>query len=153
MANEPTYIGRVFVWGLDGTLAYTGLTTAQNEPQRLSYRDEISRHDSKDKKGETIGIQLYNPNPKITVTFMPCQTAGGGSIALSKQNVVLPAKGSKVTLAGFPPNTGTAEDVSVNSAKWIYFGGGGIEFTNEGEVVMTLPLEKFNTDIAATANS
>jgi hypothetical protein len=150
--SEPTFIGRVYVWGLDGTLAYTGMSTAQNELQKLSYRDEIARHDSKDKKGETVGVQLWNPNPKTTVTFMPCEAMAAGSIANAKTRVLLPAKGSKVTLAAFPPTVGGAE-ILPNSASWIYFGGGEIEFTNEGEVVMTLPLEKFNTDLAATTNT
>ena len=151
--SEPTFIGRVFVWGLDGTLTYTGLAVAENEPQKLSFQDAVSRHNSKDKKGKTIGVQLWDPNPKITVTFMPCASApGAGAIAIAKTKVVLPARGSKATLTGFPPNTGTAEDVSINSAGWLYLGGGGIEFTNEGEVVITLPLEKFSDDLA-TNNS
>jgi hypothetical protein len=150
---EPTYIGRVTVWGLDGKLAYTGLLVGENEPTRLTYTDEIARHDSKDRKGETIGVQLYNPTPKLDISFIPCAPMGVGAIAASKQKVVLPAKGSKVTVSEFPPNVGTAEDVTINSAKWLYLGGGSIDFTNEGEAVINLPLHKFNTDIAQTANS
>lgn len=149
---EPTFIGRVYIHGLDGTLAYTGMATANNELKTLNYRDETRRADTKDKKGETVGVRLWDPNPKISVTFFPCEAMGAGSIATAKTRAALPSKGAKVTLAGFPPNTATAEDV-VNSAKWIYFGGGELEFTDEGECRMTLPLEKFNTDIAATANS
>lgn len=144
---EPTYLGEVFIFGLDGTLAYSGMATSGNEPQRGSYQDEISRHDSKNKKGETIGVQLFNPNPKITITFMPkADSTGAGAIADAKSNMVLPAKGSKVTLAGFPPVVGS--DGTINSAQWLYLGGGAIELTNEAEVVMTLPLERFNTDMA-----
>lgn len=149
---EPTYVGRVYVHGLDGTLAYTGLATTQNELKTLNYRDEVSRKDTLDKKGETVGVRLYNPNPKISVTFFPCQPMGAGSIANSKLRVVLPARGAKITLAGFPPNTATAEDL-INSTAWIYFSGGEVEFTDEGEAKITLPLEKFSTDLAATANS
>lgn len=150
---EPLFIGAVYVWGLDGNLAYTGMAVNQNEPQKLSYQDDISRHNSKDRKGQTIGVQLYDPNPKASVTFMPRSAAtGAGQIALAKNTVVLPARGSKVTLSGFPPNPLTAEDVSINSAKWIYLGGGSIDSTNEGEVTMTLPLERFGSDLA-TDNS
>lgn len=148
MASEPTFVGEVYIFGLDGTLAYSGMATTGNEPQRAGYQDEISRHDSKDKKGATVGVQLFNPNPKITITFMPkADATGGGAIADAKSNMVLPAKGSKVTLSGFPPVVATAED-TINSTKWLYLGGGSIDFTNDQEVVMTLPLEKFATDLA-----
>lgn len=146
---EPTHIGKVFVWGLDGTLAYSGLLTTENEPSDLTYKDEISRHESKDRKGETCGIQLYDPHPQITIKFMPCSAStGSGQIANARTKVVLPTKGSKVTVAAFPPNTGTAEDVTINSAKWIYLGGGEISLNNEKEVEITLPLEKWSTDFA-----
>lgn len=145
---EPTHVGTVFVFGLDGTLAFAApaMLATENEPQRMSFADQISRHNSKSKKGETIGVQLYDPNPKITIVTMPRATnPGAGAIADAKLNVILPTKGSQVTLAGFPP-LGGAED-SINSVKWIYLGDGSIEFTNDAEVVMTLPLEKFNTDL------
>jgi hypothetical protein len=100
------------------------------------------------KRGKTIGIQLYDDNPKVTVKYMPCAAATGASkIADAKTRVTLPSKGSKATLAGFPPAIATAEG-TINSAKWLYLGGGEIDFTNEGEVMITLPLEKFRDDLA-----
>jgi hypothetical protein len=149
---EPTFIGRVYIHGLDGTLAYTGMATTANELKSLSYRDRITRANTKDKKGETVGVRLWDPNPMVSVRFLVCEPMGAGSIANAKTRMVLPSKGAKVTLAGFPPAVGTAEG-TINSVSWIYFGDGEIEFTDEGEVAMTLPLEKFNTDLAATANS
>lgn len=146
---EPTFLGVVYVWGLDGTLLYSGMAITENEPQSLNFSDDISRHDSKDKKGATQGVQLYNPNPKLSITFMPRATnTGAGAIAAAKANVILPPKGANVALADFPPDAGTAEGVAINSAKWKYLGGGTIGFTNEGEVTMTLPLERFATDLA-----
>jgi len=147
--SEPLYIGRVNVFGLDGTLLHGGIAaTGENEPQSLNLKDDISRHVSKDKKGKTIGLQLYDDNPKISIKYFPCAAAtGAGKIAEAKTKVTLPAKGSKATLAGFPPDPAAAEGI-INSVKWLYLGGGEIEFTNEAEVMITLPLEKFIDDLA-----
>ena len=151
--SEPTHVGRVFIWGLDGTLAYTGVGGAilatENEPQSVTYKDDVQRHNTKDKKGKTVAIQLWDPNPKVTIKFMPCAAATGtGAIATARTKMDLPTRGSKVTLAAFPPNTGTAEDLTINSAKWLYLGGGELSLNNEKEVEMTLPLEKFTDDLA-----
>jgi hypothetical protein len=148
-AQEPLFIGRVYVWGLDGTLLHAGIAaTTENEPQSLNYKDDVTRHVSKDKKGKTVGIQLYDDNPKVTIKYMPCSTAtGAGTIAPAKTRVTIPSKGANVTLAGFPPNVGTAEDL-INSTKWKYLGGAEIDFTNEAEVMITLPLETFIDDLA-----
>ncbi len=154
---EPTFIGRAYVFGLDGTIAYSGwaaMATTDNDPRALEYKDDVQRHDITDKKGTTVGILLFNGNPKITVHFYPSKAAGSGTIASAKTIVSLPTKGSKVTLAGFPPAVGTAEDF-INSAKWIYLGGGSVAFKSDGVVEITLPLERFsdNATIADTANS
>ena len=152
-AIQPTYIGQAYVFGLDGTLAYTGLATTANELRSLEYRDEVKRTDVQDKKGQTVGVMLYDPNPKITITFYPCQPAGAASILGAQTNSVLPALGAKVTLAAFPPVVGTAESTVIKSLKWIYLGGGSYRFSNDGVLEMTLPLEKFASDLAATANT
>lgn len=155
--SEPTFVGRCYIWGLDGTLAYTGIATSENEMQSMTYKDDCQRHDSKDKKGRTVGVQLWNPNPKVTIKFMPCVDAASGAIATAKTKLQLPPRGSRVTLAGFPPDIGTGEDLDqnpgINSATWIYFQGGEITFNNEKEVEMSLPLERFETNIAEIANT
>ncbi len=154
---EPTHIGRVFVFGLDGTLSWTGTAAAaqatnENEPQEATATDDVTRHVSKDKKGETIGLQLYDPNPKVRVTCMPCAAAtGAGAIASARAQVFLPAKGSAVTLASFPAGPGSGEDY-FNASAWLYLGGGEITLNNEREAVVTMTLERFNTALA-TNNS
>jgi hypothetical protein len=154
MANDPTFIGRVFVHGLEGTLAWaaTAMLAANNEPQKLTFKDDITRQDSKDKKGERIGTRLYDPNPKITIQAMPCQAPGAGAIATAKTRVVLPDKGSKCVVAGFPPDTAAAEGI-INSALWLYLGGAEYEFSPEGEVMLTLPLEKFGSSYTPTVST
>lgn len=154
---EPTHIGTVFVFGADGTVAWTGtaaatVLTSENEPQEVTATDDITRHVSKSKQGETIGIQLYDPNPKVRVVCMPCAAAtGSGAIAAAKANVFLPKKGTAVTLAGFAAGPGSGEDY-FNSSAWLYLGGGEIALNNEREAVVTMTLERFNTALA-TNNS
>lgn len=152
---EPTFLGRAYIWGLDGTLLYSGMAAANNEPQSLEYRDEYSRHDTKDKKGDTVCVILYNANPKLTIDFMPFEAAGAGTgeVATAKTRMVLPPIGAKVTVDAFPPVVGSKDAAgdTINSAKWLYLGGGSIRFSPEAEVVMSLPLEKFATDLAANA--
>lgn len=152
-AEEPLFIGRVYVFGLDGTLLHGGIAVVgENEPQSLNFKDDISRHDSKDKKGKTIGIQLYNPNPKINIKYMPCAAAtGAAQVAAAKTRVALPAKGSRAVLKGFPPQNDPAQpqtEDAINSIYWLYLGGGEIDFSNESEVMISLPLEKFKDQLA-----
>jgi hypothetical protein len=144
--SAETQIGRVIIFGLDGTMLYSGMATTGNEPSAISYDDTVEVHRSKDRKGEVIGAQFYNAVKKIIVNFYPC-VAAGGTKAAAQANMVLPPYGAKATLAGFPPVPATVED-TINSAKWIYFGGGKIDLSNEAEVKMVLPLERYNTDIS-----
>jgi hypothetical protein len=151
----PSYFGTVTVWGAEGTLLYTGLAAADNLLETLSYEDDAEEHESKDRLGETVGLKIWNPCPKLNVSFYPCKAAGVGAIAGAKANVVLPARGAKVTLAGFPPNTASSDAAAdiINRTTWLYVKGGKIEFKNTGEVMITLPVRRYNTDIAATANT
>jgi hypothetical protein len=151
--SVPTQIGVVTVWGIDGNLVYTGLLAADNLLERISYEDGTDEHESRDKDGEVIGVKLWNRVAKLTIDFYPSKPAGGGSIAAAKANVILPAKGSKVTIAGMPVNCGVNSGSGTAFPQWVYFGGGGIEFSNNGECKMKLPLRAYNNDIAATANS
>jgi hypothetical protein len=142
--SAESQIGRVIIFGLDGTVAYTGVATTENEPQSMSYDDSVEVHRSKDRKGEVIGAQFFNPVKKISINFFPC-TAAGDTKAHAQAKMVLPAIGAVVALAAWPvPSTGEI----LNNTKWIYFGGGKIDFSNEDSVKMVLPLERANTDIS-----
>ena len=147
----PTFIGYVTVWGIDGTMAYTGMATTDNILEGMSYEDGTKEHETKDKQGETIGLRLWDPKKTLTVNFYPGKVAGTGAIAAAKLNADLPAKGAKVTIAAMQAAASPVFDP--NSASWLYVGGGRIEFANEGECKMVLPLRRYNTDIAATANT
>jgi hypothetical protein len=141
MASE---IGRAVVFGIDGTMLYNGVAampTTGNELQKAAYEDQCNVHESKSKKGETIGLVFWNQRKKLTIDFYPCAAAGTGAITTAIASIIMPALGAKVTLASM-------SGADLNSAAWIYQGGGTVEQTNEGEVKMKPPLMQYSTDIS-----
>jgi hypothetical protein len=149
--TEPTYLGYATIHGLDGTLAYTGLAVTDNLLESLSYQDLCKEMETLDGKGEVVGLKLWQKKKTCTIKFYPGEDALAGAVAAAKLNAVLPAIGSKVTLAAFPPVVATAESI-INSAKWIYAGGGSYDFTREGDLVLTLPLRRYATDLSTVTN-
>jgi len=141
-----TQIGVVTVFAIDGTLAYTGLASTDNIIEGAGLEDDCDEIERRDKSGEVVGVRTYNENKRIEISFLPSKPAGTGAIAAAKANVVLPARGAKVTLASFAGSV-------FNDTTWLYIRGGRIEQTNEGELKMTLPLRRYAVDIAATANT
>lgn len=159
----PTFIGICTVWGIDGTIQYTGPATATDsvDPFQIeSYRfnDGTDLHEGRDKQGEVNRVQLYNPKREMDIKFFPAASAGTGSIAKAKMNMALPTKGAKVTIASMAGNgtagvEGAGGTAVQNISTWLYLGGGSIEESNTGEAYMNLHLVRYNTDIAATANT
>jgi len=144
--SAPTQIGTVTVWGLDGTLLFSGLIAADNILESISLEDDAEELERKDKLGETVGLRVWDPKKRIEVSFYPSKPAGTGAIAGAKTNVVLPTKCAKVEIAGMPGSL-------FNDTTWLYVKGGRVEGANEQEMKITLPLRKYATDIAATANT
>lgn len=139
-------LGKAIVWGISGTMLYTGMAaTSNNEPQSLDYTENYEEHESKTKQGETIGLYLFNKKQDLTIDFYPCADAGVGAIATAEAAVVLPAIGAVVTIA-------TMKGAVVNNTKWIYKGGGKISEGFDHEVKMTLPLKLYSTDISVATS-
>ena len=136
-----TMIGKAIVCGGAGTMAYTGMATTSNEPQSVEYTEKYAQHDAKTKQGETIGKYFFDKQEELTIDFYPCADAGGSAIATAEAAIVLPAVGSKVTIAAMKGSV-------LNDTTWIYEGGGKISEGNDHEVKMTLPLKQYSTDIS-----
>ena len=134
-------IGRAVVFGIDGTIQYEGVASTGNEVQKISFEDQVNRHEHKDRKGEVIGLTFFNRRKKLSIDFYPCAPAGDGAIAEAAENIHLPDPGAKVEIADM-----SGDDL--NSEVWIYEGGGTIEYTNEAEVKMKLPCMQYATDIS-----
>jgi hypothetical protein len=149
---EPIFLGQATVHGIDGTLAYTGVATTDNIIDSVNFVDGVKEQEVLDGKGEVVGLKLWQKKRTITIKFYPSEPAAAGAVATAKTNAVLPAIGSKVAIAAMPPVVGTADSAVINSAKWIYAGGGSYDFTREGDLVMTLPLRLYTNDLATTTN-
>src|SRR6266498_3183610 len=93
-------IGRAVVHGIDGTIQYEGVASTGNEVQKLSYEDQVNKHEHKDRKGAVIGLTFFNRRKKLTIDFYPCAPAGDGAIALAAENMALPAPGVTVKIEG-----------------------------------------------------
>ncbi len=119
-----TIIGTAAIYGLDGTLAWSGVATTDNEAQSASLQDSCDKAELKDGTGATIGKRYYNRRHTLTVEVVP----------LSKAKATLPALGALVTLAGF--GIGGA---SLYDGNWNYDGEGSIE-PGQGEVPLKLKM-------------
>ena len=144
--SAPTFLGYATVHGIDGTIAYTGMATTDNLFESLTAEEQVQEHEAKDKTGETVGLKLWNRRRNLTIKFYPAKTAAGGAIAAAKLLVDLPVVGAVVTIAS--DAEAASPNFGINSAKWIYAGGGSINKTNSDDVYMTLPLRRYATDIS-----
>lgn len=135
-------IGKAIVWGISGTMVYTGMAaTSNNEPTGVDYTEKYQQHFAKSKQGETVGAYLWDKQEEMTIDFYPCADAGAGKIADAIAAIALPAIGDKVTIAAMKGGV-------LNDTTWIYLGDGKISEGNDHEVKMTLPLKQFSTDIS-----
>lgn len=129
------------VFGIDGTIQYTGVAASGAEITKISFEDQVKTYEHKNRKGEVVGMTFYNRTKKASIDFYPTAPAGDGAIALAAENMHLPDPGSKIELADHA-------GADLNSDVWIYVGGGTIEFTNEAEAKMKLPCMQYSTDIS-----
>lgn len=134
-------LGKAIVWGINGTMAYTGMATTANEPQSVDYTETYEEHESKSKAGETVGLYLFNKKEDLTIDFYPCDPS---VTATAEAAIVLPAIGAKVTIAAM-------KGAVLNDSIWIYKGGGKISEGFDHEVKMTLPLRQYSSDISTAA--
>lgn len=141
--STPVLTGKAAVFGLDGTMAYTGLATTENEPQSIDYTDQFTTATLKDKKGWTKGMAATDRQGQLTITFYPFDPASPSVLATARSKVVLPAMLATVTLASF--------SVDEIDGTYNYIGGGKIRLSNEGYIAMDLPLSRFGSDPTTSA--
>ena len=144
MANQ--YAGHAAVYAIDGTIAYTGkafvdastvaLSSANAEPQSVSFGHEFQTIEVKSRAGKTVGMASLNESQTVQVTII-VHAGAGGTYATAKNAVKLPAPLALVTLAGFD-GTGASLDGTYN-----YVGGGSISLTSEGYHSISLQLKRF----------
>lgn len=128
--------GRASVFAIDGTLAYTGVATIDNEVQAANMTDEFDVVELMDRRGEVIGKAARNRRRTLTIDFIPtdASTSNPQTEAGAKANVAFPDKLALVTLASF--------GITDIDGDWNYVGGGTVGMTAEGYIRMTLTLAR-----------
>ena len=109
-----TLTGIATIYALDGfTIAYTGMATADNEPQSISRRDGFDVAKARGKDGQIFAKGYSGREITIEIEII---VKGGASRAAAPDKFVEPAPGALVTLDGFGANTAI-------EGTWNYEGG------------------------------
>lgn len=119
-----TITGTAAIYGLDGTLAWSGVASTDNSAQSAVLKDSCDKSELKSGAGNVIGKRYYNRRHSIDVEVVP----------VSKAKATLPAMGAIVTLASFGIGGGSLFDGS-----WNYDGEGTIE-PGQGETPLKIKM-------------
>lgn len=129
---NPTSAGAIGVFGVDGTVQWTGVVSGIVKLAGLQLTDNVAKAVLKNGKGRTIGKTAYDREHAVAIRVIPCDEAG--NLATVKSNVVLPAPLALVTVAG--------HSIAIFDGNYNYEGGGTVGVTQEGYLEMTLPCSR-----------
>ena len=136
--------GKFSIFGIDGTLAYTGVGATFNSVVGIGLKDKFDIAELKDKGNNVISESPTNRRAEVSFDIIIFDPATPGTIATAKSKVVLPYPLAVVTIADM--------GITYLDGTWNYVGDGEINFTVEGYVKMTLPCRRRGNDLAtATA--
>ena len=125
-----TYVGKVSVQGVSGTVAFTGVLVGENMlTDSVTVTDSFTVVKLKNGEGKTKGCAATDRKYDATFGIIPYSTTIGAARALVK----LPGMLGAVTIAGVGP--------CVNG-RWSYVGGGTVAATQTGYVKITLPCRR-----------
>lgn len=144
-----TLIGTASVFALDGvTVAYTSPAGVVGTPTGINFSDSASQAKAADASGQTFAVGFTEFEHSITVDLMRITDGTPGTTRQgAKDEVVLPAIGTKITLAGFE----TGSSGTLINGDWNYVGGGTVNLSNNGFMKATLPLKRFGATPAYMA--
>ena len=123
--------------GIGGTVAYTGIATAQNLLVGGSVGDEFNVAELRDGLNNVVGA--FASGRKRTCTFEIY--IKGSSEANAKAIVQLPEPLATVTISGFSVGTGTTPNLL--DGDWNYVGGGSVAMSTDGYWKVTLPCARW----------
>ena len=127
-------IGTAIVFAMDNrTVAFSGVTTAQNEPTGINLRDGFDKADVKGKDGRTISRGASNRRHTITVDIIFKDESGSPTRASADAVAKVPPMFGIVTLAGF--------NNTLIDGDWNYEDG-TLAQSNTGEQKATLTLAR-----------
>ncbi len=139
--------GRACVYGIDGTIAYTGralvtggataaLASPQTDMQSVSLTHDFDTTELPDQSGETIGKAARNSRTTIAIDLFILAPTGTNTDAEAKAAIKLPDPLAIVALASFG-NTSFDGD-------WNYAGPGSVNLAADGYARVSLTLTRNN---------
>ncbi len=136
--------GTIVIKQPDGT-TLSGYVSPNLKTLRSGHESEVDR--IKNQGGEIASLILKGEFFSCEFSVIP----EGTTIANAKASATLPALGSSATISGLPVIAqGSASDI-LNSALWIYQGGGSLNGDSENHWTMTLPLFRYPGITTVTA--
>lgn len=115
-----TQVGFAVAWGTPtaGTCTGTGFSAPAPNWQSIDYKPECEVKDIPDANGSTKGRIYYNHGRRVTIDVLPASAGTGGSGALTAASalMVLPKKGTIVTVASVDADD---QMTDLHSGVWI----------------------------------
>lgn len=131
--------GKVAVYGIQGTVAFTGLLVTENKLVDWDFSDSADAGETKTGSNHFHSVSSSGDMAKANITIIPFDPDTPGTLATAKSKIVLPAALAKVTI--------TAPALPING-DWHYARakGGSVKPDSSGQALkVSLPLERFDT--------
>lgn len=94
-------VGRATVYGIDGTVAHSGIATTKTQIQGLSFQHEVDSASIKGTEGSIIAMATSGDRQSLNIDYVPTGAPGDASYAAGQTAIQRPANLALVTLAGF----------------------------------------------------
>lgn len=137
---DVTTTGKVTVFGAAGNVAFTGVI-ASADMVSMAFSDNFTVTEQENSEGNAIGAVAHDQRYDFVLTFYPVPVTQD---ATGWKAIALPAVFATVAVARKSPLQNAAENVPTQLIRnFQYVGGGRMEFTQSGLMVMTLPLRRW----------
>lgn len=130
--------GRAAIFGIDGTLAYTGVATTRAQIASIGVTHEENMAFIQASNGDTIGAASSNQRQSIQIEFTPTAAPGDQTYTGAITAMVKPTPLAVVALSGF----GNSE----LDGNWNFGGNWSSNLTADGYVRCSMNLLRFNGD-------
>jgi len=132
-----TLIGTACIVGIDGTVAWGSITTAQNKLTSTSVQRAHPQADITDGNQNIVARAYAGPQDTFDIEYIPISSAGSPSKSDAGANTTLPTPGAVVTIA--------STLITALNGTWNYDGKGSIEQATNGPTKVKLTLVRLGT--------
>lgn len=129
-----TLSGKVAVYGIDATLAFTGMLKTFNILKGTSL-SESGREAKLERNGHIVGGAKDLVTRQVSFTFVPYDSSNPSTLATAKSKIVLPPVLGQLTVAD--------SDITLLDGTWTSCGTPTISFREDGYAEITVTGEKY----------